>query len=164
MISRSSEVQRYLTNQRISGKFIVARAPWWGGFWERMVQTVKRSLRKSIGRATLRFDELNTILIEVKSTVNCRPLTFVYDDTEGVSYPLTSSHLINGQRLTSSSSASHFEVISTNQSLTRRAKNQRHILEQLEKRLPFEFTWTSPSQVEEDWAIGDVVIVRDDYT
>ena len=90
------------------------------------MQTVKHSLRKSIGRATLRFDELNTILIEVESTVNCCPLTFVYDDTEGVSYPLTPSHLINGRRLTSFPSASHFEVISTNQSLTRRAKNQCH--------------------------------------
>ena len=89
------------------------------------MKTVKRSLRKSIGRATLHFDELN-ILIEVESTVNCHPLTFVYDDTEGVSYPLTPSHLINGRRLTSSPSASHFEVISTNQSLTRRAKNQCH--------------------------------------
>ena len=103
------------------------------------MQTVKRSLRKAIGRATLQFDELNTLLIEVESTVNCRPLTFVYDDTEGVSYPLTPSHLINGCHLTSSPSSSHFEIISTNKSLTRRAKNQRHIFEALEKRLSIEF-------------------------
>ena len=100
------------------------------GFWERMVQMVKRSLRKVIGRATLQFDELNTLLIEVEAIVNCHPLTFVYDDSEGVSYPLTPSHLINSHRLASSPSASHFEVVSTNITLTRRAKRQRHLLAQ----------------------------------
>ena len=36
-IPRSTEVIHYLANQRTSWKFIVSRAPWWGGFWERMV-------------------------------------------------------------------------------------------------------------------------------
>ena len=31
-ICRSPEVNHYLTNQRTSWKFIVPRAPWWGGF------------------------------------------------------------------------------------------------------------------------------------
>ena len=57
-IARSTEVSQYLTNQRTSWKFIVAKAPWWDGLWERMVQSVKR---KIIGKATLRFEELNTI-------------------------------------------------------------------------------------------------------
>jgi len=38
------------------------------GFWERMVQTVKQSLRKIIGQATLQFEELNTLLIEVEAS------------------------------------------------------------------------------------------------
>ena len=57
-----------------------------------MVQTVKRSLRKAVGRAVLRFDELNTLLIEIESVINSRPLTFVYSDFEGVSYALTLAH------------------------------------------------------------------------
>ena len=36
-ITRSREVFCYLTNQRTAWQFIVAKAPWWGGFWERMV-------------------------------------------------------------------------------------------------------------------------------
>jgi len=169
LICRSSAVQRYLTNQRIMWKFSVAKAPWWGGFWERMVQTVKRSLRKVIGRATLQVDELNTLLIEVEAIVNSRPLTFVYDDTEGVSYPLTPSHLINGRRLASSPSASHFEVVSTNITLTRRAKKQRHLLDQflkhwkksyllnLREHRQVKLKKTGPTI-----SVGDVVIVRDD--
>ena len=87
-------MSQYLTNQQTSWKFIVAKAPWWGGFWERMVQSVKRCLRKIIGKATLRLEELITILVEVESVINCRPLTYVYDDQEGVSFALTPSHLM----------------------------------------------------------------------
>ena len=133
-ICRSSEVFHYLTNNRTSWKFIVPKAPWWGGFWERMVQTVKRSLRKVVGRAVLRFDELNTLLIEIESIINGRPLTYIFDDSEGISYPLTPAHFLYGRRLVTSPSATHFEIISTNRSLTRRAKNQRYLLSQFVNR------------------------------
>ena len=36
-ICHSPEVYQYLTDQRTSWKFVVPRAPWWGGFWEHMV-------------------------------------------------------------------------------------------------------------------------------
>ena len=133
-ICRSSELFHYLTNNRTSWKFIVPKAPWWGGFWERMVQTVKRSLRKVVGRAVLRFDELNTLLIEIESIINGRPLTYIFDDSEGISYPLTPAHLLYGRRLVTSPSATHFEIISTNRSLTRQAKNQRYLLSQFVNR------------------------------
>ena len=110
----SPEVFRYLTNKQTSWRFIVPKAPWWGGFWERMVQTVKRSLRKVVGRAVLRFDEINMPLIEIESIINGRPLTYVFDDSERISYPLTLAHLLYGRRLVTSPSATHFEIISTN--------------------------------------------------
>ena len=56
------------------------KAPWWGGFWERLVQSVKRCLKKTIGRTTLRNDELSTILVEVEAVINSIPLTYVEDD------------------------------------------------------------------------------------
>ena len=93
-----------------------------------MVKTVKQSLKKSIGRATLSYDELNTILTEVESIINARPLTYVYDDTESISYPLTPSHLIWGRRITNMANSSHFEMVSTNNSLMRRLKHHRALL------------------------------------
>jgi len=57
-ITRSNEVVRYLVNQRISWNFIIERAPWWGGFWERLVRSVKAPLEKALGRATLNFEQL----------------------------------------------------------------------------------------------------------
>ena len=116
-IVRSKKVLRYLANNRISWKFIVEEAPWWGGFWEQLIQTVKQCLRKTTGRATLNYDELVTLLTEVESVVNSRPMTYLEDDQDGVSYTLSPSHLINGRRIIDSPNGGHFEIISTNSSL-----------------------------------------------
>ena len=75
--------------------------------------------KKSIGRATLSFEELRTILIEIESTLNNRPITYIYDDEEGISYPLTPSCLLYGRRTTTTPNDSQFEIGSTNESLTR---------------------------------------------
>ena len=68
-----------------------------GRFFERMVRSVKRCLRKVLGNAKLTVDELNTVLVEVEGTLNARPLTDEYEEFEGE--VLTPSHLIYGRRL-----------------------------------------------------------------
>ena len=75
MIGASKEVNRYFVNRRITWEFITEKAPWHGGFWERMVRSVKRCLKKAIGCALLSFGELRTLLVEIGSTLNNRPLT-----------------------------------------------------------------------------------------
>jgi hypothetical protein len=92
-------VQGYLGANRIEWKFNLERAPWWGGFFERMVQSVKRCLRKVLGSARLTYEELLTTLVEVEGTLNSRPLTYGYDEVG--SEPLTPSHLMVGRRLVS---------------------------------------------------------------
>ena len=76
-ISRSEEMSQYLTNNRIMWNFIVEQASWWGGFWERMVQGVKRCLRKTVGHASLTYDQLLPLLIKVEAVINARPLIYV---------------------------------------------------------------------------------------
>ena len=64
-----------------------------------MVQLVKRSLRKVLGKAQLTYEELLTVLTEVEGVLNSRPLTYIYPEvTED---PLTPSHLVFGRRLVS---------------------------------------------------------------
>ena len=92
-------VRRFCTNKRISWKFNVDRAPWWGGFFERMVQEVKRCLRKTLRNAKLDYDELHTVLVEIESTLNSRPLTYVSSDE--LDEPITPSHLVVGRRVNS---------------------------------------------------------------
>lgn len=55
---RDPEVLGYVTNVRIKWKFIVERAPWWGGFYERLVGSTKLSLKKAIGARCLNFDKM----------------------------------------------------------------------------------------------------------
>lgn len=76
-IARSNEVTCYLSTNGVTRKFIVEKAPWWGGFWEHLVQSIKQCLKKCIGRKTLNYDELQTLLSEVESVVNSRPLPYV---------------------------------------------------------------------------------------
>lgn len=37
--------------------------------------------------------------MEIEAVINTRPLTYVYDDEESPSSPLTPSYLINGRRV-----------------------------------------------------------------
>lgn len=76
------EVVSELSNKEIEWRFNLERAPWWGGFFERMVGCVKRCLRKVLGNARLTFDELCTALVEVEGTLNSRPLTYEYSELE----------------------------------------------------------------------------------
>ena len=48
--------------------------------------------KKILGNARLTFDEMRTILVEVESTINCRPLTYEYNETD--EEVLTPSHWI----------------------------------------------------------------------
>eukprot|EP00117_Sycon_ciliatum_P044560 scpid87342/ scgid32128/ len=55
-------------------------APWFGGFYERLVGCVKSPLKKVLGKTMLKPDELRTVLAEIEAVVNARPLTKVSTD------------------------------------------------------------------------------------
>ena len=129
-IARSREVNDYLSTRKVSWKFIVERTPWWGGFYERLVKSVKCSLKKSIGKSHVTYDQLTTLLIGIESIINSRPLTYFSDDQDGVKGSLCSSHLINGRRLNTAVNEEHFEIVSTHQSLVQRLKHHRHLSNQ----------------------------------
>ena len=99
----------------VTWEFIVEKAPWHGGFWERLVRCVKRCLKTIVGRAFLSFEEMRTLLIEIEGTLNNRPLTYVYDDEQEISYPLTPSSLIYGRTIATTVSDKQYEILSTNQ-------------------------------------------------
>ena len=55
-ILMENDLVSYAANENIQWKFIVELAPWMGGFYERLVGLVKRSLRKAIGKVCLTND------------------------------------------------------------------------------------------------------------
>ncbi|XP_069195602.1 uncharacterized protein [Procambarus clarkii] len=92
------KVRTALTQRQCYWKFIPPRAPWHGGFYERMVGTVKRSLRKTLHRQKIDLQELQTVIIEIEARVNNRPLTYLSDDALQRE-PLSPAHLMYGRPL-----------------------------------------------------------------
>ena len=67
-----------------------------GGWWKRLVRSIKCALKKSLGVCCLQKSELETTLHEIKDCINSRPLTFVGDNLDS-SQPLTPSHFLIGR-------------------------------------------------------------------
>ena len=84
----------FMSAANITQKFILPASPWWGGFYERLVRSFKSSLRKILGLSYLTYEEIETTLIEIESTINTSPLTYIIeDDLDNI---ITSNHLIFG--------------------------------------------------------------------
>ena len=64
-----------------------------------MIKSAKHCLKKSVGRASLTYDELSTLVTEIEEVLNLRPLTYV--STDDLEEPLTLSHLLLGYRVLS---------------------------------------------------------------
>jgi hypothetical protein len=63
----AAKTHQYFTEHGIRWKFITHRAVWWGVWWERMVATTKRFLRKVLGRSEVDAEELQTILVGIEA-------------------------------------------------------------------------------------------------
>ena len=91
-------VQAELTSQMgCEWHFSKAKAPWENGIAERMVQSVKRSLRKALHASLMTHEELATTLVEVEALINNRPLSCVRDESL---LPITPAELVAGRPLT----------------------------------------------------------------
>ncbi len=121
-IFNDPDVTSFLSERKLQWKFNLDKAPWWGGFFERMIKSTKRCLKKTLGKACLTYEELLTVLIEVECILNSRPLTYLYPDD--LEEPLTPSHLINGRRMLSlpDVTRSGIDNSSTRETVTKRAR------------------------------------------
>ena len=133
------------------------------------MRSVRRCLRKIIGRASLTLDELSTIIIEVESVINSRPITYLYDDTEGISRALSPSHLIYGRRILDDPYDNVFEIAITQESLIRKASYHRHLLKEVLKRWKCEYLLglreiasTRKLETEPQVSVGDVVLLYEE--
>ncbi|XP_068234230.1 uncharacterized protein [Palaemon carinicauda] len=99
-VATSSEVQKVFGHLAPKWRFNVPRSPWWGGWFEGLVGSVKIALKKTLGIRYVIKNELETTLIEIEACINSRPLTFVSDEPDLEHY-LTPSHVILGRNITS---------------------------------------------------------------
>ena len=168
---RSPRFNEHFSCKGVQWEFIIERAPWQGGMWERLIRSTKRCLRKNVGRALLKFAELRTVLVEIENVINSRPLTYIYYDEEGVNYPLTPSQLINGRNLAMLPNDGHYEIVSTHESLSKRARYHRKVLSHFIKKWQREYLLNlleahrpKGANKEPSINVGDVVLLRDEQT
>lgn len=133
-LKASESFHGFLSDHRIKWKFIVERAPWWGGFWERLAGVVKSSLKAAVGRATSNADQLVTLLTEVESVVNARPLTYSSEDSSDLA-PLTPAHFLHGTQGYANSLSSEEDQRSSNgPTLRKQWTNRLRLLSTFKKR------------------------------
>ena len=81
-IQNDEQVQGYLASEKITWRFNLSRAPWWGGQFERLVGLFKRAFYKVVGGGLLSWSELNEVILDVETQLNRRPLSYVEDDVQ----------------------------------------------------------------------------------
>ena len=95
---QSFGLTEHFLSQGVKWKWIVEISPWKGEIWDRLIRSTKRCLVKVVGRSLLSFLELTRILVELKDIINSSPPTYLFDDSDGGSYPLTPSQLVKRKK------------------------------------------------------------------
>ena len=132
------ELQQFLSNEGISWTHIFPKSPWWGAFYERLIRIVKEAMKKSLGNAKLTYEELETVLVEIESVINSRPLTYLYEDE--AEEALTPAHLVIGRRLVSPVPiVERSEVEQSHELITGRYRYLQRIIEHYWKRFSKEY-------------------------
>lgn len=145
--------------------FIPPRAPHFGGLWEAAVKSAKHHLIRSTGTASLTYEELETVIVEIEAILNSRPLTPITNDPTDLSV-LTPGHLLIGEAPTAQidsaasskkiSLLSRWELVSQlkHEFWKRWSNEYLHELQQRHK-------WKKPSP---NLKTGDMVIIKEDNT
>lgn len=100
LASCSDDIKQYAISQKIKFSMIPPYASHFGGLWEAGVKSCKHHLIRVVGNAHLTFEEFSTVLTQVESILNSRPLNPM--STEPTDFlPLTPAHFLVGRPLTS---------------------------------------------------------------
>ncbi|UYV70525.1 hypothetical protein LAZ67_7003416 [Cordylochernes scorpioides] len=82
---------------KISWKFIPPTAAWWGGWWERLIRSIKDLLVRILGHSSVYYEEMSTILCDAEATINSRPLTYIHEDFDSL-IPLSPSMFLHDSK------------------------------------------------------------------
>lgn len=92
-VSTAQKVQQVYGYLAPQGKFIAPKSPWWGGWWERLVRSMKFAMRKTLASEQLSRCELETCIHEVESCLNSRPLTYSSEQMKGKHHHHLDKHI-----------------------------------------------------------------------
>ncbi|KAL0803288.1 hypothetical protein ABMA28_017228 [Loxostege sticticalis] len=149
-------------NNQMDWHFIPPFSPHWGGAWERLIRSVKTSLKVVMTGRTPKEETLLTFLIEVENMVNSRPLSHVSVDPTSVE-SLTPNHFLLG---TSSNLPTFGEFDDTDLHLRKQWRKAQRLADMFWNRwvreiLPDMLPRKKWSEEQEPIRVGDLVLVVD---
>ncbi|GFT12753.1 integrase catalytic domain-containing protein [Trichonephila clavipes] len=155
------QVERQGAVNAIERKFNPLTAAWWGGWWERLIRILKNLPRRELGRASLKYEEMLTVLADCESIINASPLTYI-TESEAIK-PISPSMFLQDiqeyklQDIDAVDSKSH----------TKRIKYRQNLIKDLRERFRSEFLGTLMQQVQKRQprikvSIWDIVLVGAD--
>ena len=146
--------------EKIDWLFSPPSAPWWGGWWERLIRIVKNILKKVLGRACLSYEALYSVLCDSEAIVNSRPLTYVSDDPEDLK-PLSPSLFLQD---IAEIGVPDCDMLNHTK-LTKKMKHRQQIREDLRKRFRDEYLsqllLKSGKNEKRVLKVGEVVLIGD---
>lgn len=95
----SSDIIQKSQNYRIDWHFIPAYSPHFGGLWEAGVKSAKYHLKRVVANASLTYEGMSTLLVQIEAVLNSRPLSPMSADPSDTT-PLTPAHFLIGRPLT----------------------------------------------------------------
>lgn len=95
----NEDVQRCLIESGVTWHFNPPASPHFGGLWEAGVKSIKTHLSR-MGSTNFTFEEFSTLLIQIESCLNSRPLCPLSDDPSTLDV-LTPGHFLIGSALLS---------------------------------------------------------------
>ncbi|XP_055938249.1 uncharacterized protein LOC129968417 [Argiope bruennichi] len=144
----------------ISWTFIPPNAPWWGGFWERLIGLMKRILRRTLRKTSLNHEEMNTVLCDCERVMNSRPLTYVSKDAEDLE-PLTPAMFLHNFRETGVPDLDLIEETKFNKRLAYRNRIQKALRKRFRSEYLGQLREIQKVKRETALCIGDIVLVED---
>ena len=165
-VLESDQTQSALSEKKIQWKFIVERAPWWGGFYERLVKSVKTPLKKLFAKAMLDAEQLTTILAEIEAQLNSRPLTYLGADPDDYSV-ITPAQILIGRNLQACPTKDTRVSEQTSRALTKRFQYHRKLVNGFWKRWHAEYLKSLTPlkrwyKIGREIRKGDLVLVSED--
>ncbi|GFU81462.1 integrase catalytic domain-containing protein [Trichonephila clavipes] len=90
----------FLSAEGIEWKFILPRAPSFGGLWKASVKSIKYHLKRVVSGSNFTYEEFLTVCIQIQGILNSRPLCPLSSNSDDLN-ALTPAHLLIGRSMTS---------------------------------------------------------------
>lgn len=154
-------ISEYSSAKRITWHFNPPSAPWWGGWWERLIGILKKLLRRVLGRASVDYETLQTLLCDVERVMNSRPLTYLSDDPQDLT-ALTPSMFLNDLEGDDVPEYNLIQATNLRKSIKYRGELRLHLNQRFRSEYLGRLQLFSSKKKTKDVRLGEIVLIGDD--